>query len=58
MKPWNFWDRVKVGFEDECWPWQGAITSRGYGHLHHNGKTVGAHRMAYRLRHGQRRRMK
>lgn len=40
---------------DECWPWTGAVTGKGYGHLRRGGRTEGwvyAHRLAYELEHG------
>lgn len=50
--PENFWSRVRVGAEDECWEWTGARTSSGYGNLTWHGKHVQAHRLAYALSRG------
>ena len=36
-----------------CWIWQGAVGSKGYGAAYHNGRTLGAHRLAYRCEHGE-----
>lgn len=42
-----------MGAVEECWPWAGAIDTRGYGHLRWSGATTRAHRLAYRLSHGE-----
>ncbi len=34
---------------DPCWIWQGKISGNGYGHIWLAGKTVGAHRLSYKL---------
>lgn len=47
----GFWDKVKVGKRDECWPWQGE-TWRGYGRYWLNGKRRRAHRIAFLLAYG------
>jgi hypothetical protein len=31
----------------ECWNWEGAITSKGYGSVRVNGRNLGAHRVIY-----------
>ena len=50
--PENFWSKVSKGAADECWGWQGATTSSGYGNLSWHGKHVQAHRVAYFLSYG------
>lgn len=50
--PENFWSKVQIGTSEECWEWQGAKTSSGYGNLSWHGLHVQAHRVAYFLRHG------
>lgn len=40
-----FWDKVNT--DDDCWIWTGAKNDGGYGHFHHLGKTIYAHRFAY-----------
>lgn len=50
--PENFWSRVACGSPSDCWEWQGAKTSSGYGNVSWHGKTVQAHRVAYALAHG------
>lgn len=44
----KFLERVDRRGPDECWPWLGAKTPKGYGYL---GK-VPAHRIAYELAYG------
>ncbi len=49
---------VVVGGADDCWPWQGSISTQGYGRVASGGsaKTAGsplyAHRVMYELRIG------
>lgn len=50
--PDDFWARVKRGEKDECWPWQGPVTDRGYGKLSYGGKDRRAHQVAFFLKHG------
>lgn len=40
---------MRRGKPDDCWEWQGALTSSGYGNLSWHGQHVQAHRMAYML---------
>lgn len=47
-------DSIKVGSEDECWPWQRALTPDGYGRIRRDtGRKVGAHRLAWILANGE-----
>lgn len=50
--PETFWSRVTRGAGDDCWEWQGAKTSSGYGNLSWHGRHVQAHRLAYALTYG------
>jgi len=45
----------KVGEENSngCWPWLGSRTVHGYGKIRDNYKSVGAHRISYRLNIGK-----
>lgn len=42
----RFWAKVDRRAPDECWPWQGGRTARGYGFLSINNQTHRAHRYA------------
>lgn len=46
-------DRVKVGSQDDCWVWDGAVNRHGYGKVMVKGITFGAHRIAYMLANGE-----
>lgn len=52
----RLWDKVAVAGLDECWPWTGATTSKGYGHFM-TGKRYGfsqyPHRMVCLITHGK-----
>jgi len=50
--PETFWLRVNRGAKDDCWEWQGAKTSAGYGNLSWHGHNVQAHRVSYYLTYG------
>jgi hypothetical protein len=45
----RFWSKVEIRGPDECWPWLGGLDRHGYGRFTRQGKTVGAHRVAYEL---------
>ena len=47
----RFWSFVDVGGENDCWNWQGAIDSEGYGRFH-VGKSRGASMLAHRVAFG------
>lgn len=49
----RFWPKVDRGSTDECWPWRGSLSSRGYGQFYMEGRTRPAHRVAWELHHGQ-----
>lgn len=39
----------RISFTDDCWNWQGAVTSSGYGSVGHRGRIWSTHRLAYEL---------
>jgi hypothetical protein len=58
VPPWiRFWDHVKMGAQDECWPWIGRVSHQGYGYFTimfgKVKKVVSAHRYAYFLNRGE-----
>lgn len=50
----NFWRRVVVGDDQECWPWMAGTFQDGYGafKLFANRNNIGAHRVAFMLANG------
>lgn len=60
----RFWDRVKKGGAEQCWPWTGAIVANGYGRAaltQDNGtmnRSLLAHRVAWELANGRKLRPK
>ena len=42
----------RTELDGECWRWTGAHIPTGYGHVKHEGKTRGVHRVMYELTHG------
>ena len=47
--PQRFWPKVDRGTPDECWEWQAAVKSNGYGQIQVDGKPEYAHRVAVKL---------
>lgn len=47
----RFWSKVDRCAPDECWPWKYGSTGM-YGHFKAGGRSVGSHRLAYFLHHG------
>lgn len=46
----RFWAKIKVGAPDECWEWQAATHSRGYGYFGiGHGQNITASRFAWEL---------
>lgn len=52
----RYWAKIHRGHNDECWEWQGALSS-GYGHMRiqQNGRSIDllAHRVSYELHVGE-----
>lgn len=55
----RFWERVRRGTPQECWPWTGGVSGKGYGSFQsgskRNGtaKKIDAHRFSYLLHKGE-----
>jgi hypothetical protein len=47
----RFWEYVTIGEEDECWPWKGSLTDKGYGQFRLPDRIVKAHRFSWALAH-------
>lgn len=47
----RFWKKVEK--TDSCWLWRGSTNSDGYGTVGVDGRTIGAHIVAYRLTYGE-----
>jgi len=45
----RFWEKVAVGYEDECWWWLGAQDERGVGQFWLSGQVVRAPRLAWSI---------
>jgi hypothetical protein len=52
LHPERFWKKVAKYGPDDCWPFMGKISSKGYGKFQHNKVIWTAHRFAYLLTHG------
>lgn len=48
----RFWEKVKITSPDDCYEWLAGATPAGYGKFKVNGKTLGAHRVAYEMKNG------
>ena len=50
----RFWNKVDTKDKEECWEWQGAIQSKGYGSVGiSKGKTALTHRVAFEITYGE-----
>lgn len=50
----RFWPKVDVAAPDECWAWNAYRDPHGYGRMSAGlGQVVLAHRLSYRLHHGE-----
>lgn len=45
----NFWKKVDVRGENDCWNWNASLTSNGYGQFIVGGKNISAHRISFFL---------
>jgi len=51
----RFWSKVKMGKLNECWEWQGAVASNGYGNLKKSfsNNSINSHRISWELHKGK-----
>lgn len=49
----DFWTRLEVKQENECWHWKESLNKDGYGRVRLNGVLKMAHRIAYELHTGK-----
>jgi len=49
----RFMSFVEKDPETGAWNWMGGISSSGYGGFWLDGKTIGAHRISYEIKHGR-----
>lgn len=43
----RFWKYVDKRGPNECWPWTGSLSAKGYGNICVNGTTASTHRFSY-----------
>lgn len=48
----RFWEKVKVGSLDECWPWIASLHGDGYGQFNTGRRIINAHIFAYDVQTG------
>lgn len=48
----RFWAKVNKSSPNECWEWQGARNTDGYGRYSVSSKILSSHRIAYTLEYG------
>jgi len=48
----RFWEKVNKKDANECWEWNGAVNSCGYGSFYNGKSIVPAHRVSYLLSYG------
>ena len=48
----NFWNKVSISGDNDCWNWTAGTTEKGYGKFGVNYKTEYAHRIAFTLSNG------
>lgn len=48
----RFWSKIDKRSPDECWPWIGTKTQKGYGYFSIGRSAFKAHRVAYEISNG------
>ncbi len=51
--PEDFWNRVDIRGDEECWEWKGKPHHNGYGQFSMRGVKKDAHKYAWELTHGE-----
>lgn len=52
--PEDFWKKIdRSGGPNACWNWMAGLDRGGYGNANYRGKQYIAHRLAYKLTHGE-----
>lgn len=49
----RFFDRIVPEPNTGCWLWTGAVDKDGYGQIKEHGKQVKAHRVSWKIHHGE-----
>lgn len=49
----RFWSKAEVGAKEDCWPWGASMNPNGYGWFRVDGRSQLAHRIAWRIEHGE-----
>ncbi|ULB10691.1 hypothetical protein ORIO_12335 [Cereibacter azotoformans] len=49
----KFWKSVHIGSPDQCWPWTGSLTEKGYGRFKVYGGMKRANRMAWEIENNE-----
>ena len=49
----RFYEKLKPGAPDECWPWPGGRLASGYGLIRDSGRCLLAHRLSWKYHNGR-----
>ena len=49
----RLYNNIIINKETECWEFQGALSSSGYGCINYNGKRYNTHRLSWILKNGE-----
>ena len=49
----RFWEKVRIGWPNDCWLWQASTNEYGYGRFRVGARLVKAHRYALLAAHGR-----
>jgi hypothetical protein len=45
----RFWNNIRIGKKQDCWPWLGSKSKNGYGKTKVKGVTISTHRLSAKL---------